>query len=145
MLNDEHTPPPFIILADFYKPQDIHRAGISNPPFANGERCRENDYTWSAPLQVHSPCPSTPFSAPAGDHRKGGVRGELEYFSPQLLPVGHPGCVVAPARKPPTWPLCLQVWEPDPPLTLPTFWSLSCYKLSPNPPSWVCHLFPAGP
>lgn len=40
--------------------------------------------------------------------------------------------------------VCLQVWELDSPLPLPAFWPQSCYKLSPSPPSRVCHLFPAG-
>lgn len=52
----------------------------------------------------------------------------LRYFYPQLILVGHPGRVlpskvVAPAKKPLTRPLCLLLWEPEPPLILPTLWS----------------------
>ena len=135
--NDEHMLSPFIALADFYPATSQHTwDGFYNPLSADGGRFRENDLPWTQ-ASVLEYAPPGPFFlllhsgfCPREIRGREGRRG---YFSPPPAlapPCGPPRLcaspeVAAPA-KPPMWPLCLQVWGPDPPSP--------CSHFGPSPP-----------
>lgn len=135
----------FIASAIFPATSHHTQGGFYNSHSVDGERFRENDLpghslvSWSMFLQVHSPCFCTLVAPEKSEEGRVGGSISPPPPPPPALPVGHPGCVlplkaVAPAKSH-RWPLCLQVWEPDPPLTLLTFGLIVPFKLSPNSPA----------